>query len=93
LTEGWVVLQVKSIARAMRTGCSSESAAADMRLLQKVDLSCEEMRNDQLISLGLGGARVKSRTSVDGVRRVRRLHHSIPRPASAGFISSSLPSL
>ena len=61
---------MKSIARAMRTG-SSDNVAADMRLLQKVDLSCEEMRNNHLISLGLGGARVVAATPPDGVRKVR----------------------
>ncbi|BDA43374.1 probable serine/threonine-protein kinase STY8 at C-terminar half [Coccomyxa sp. Obi] len=51
--------EVKRIVRAMRTGCSGDNLAADMRLLQKVDLSCEELRNDHLISLGLGGVRVR----------------------------------
>ncbi len=48
--------------RAMRTGCSSYNPAADMQLLQKVDLSCKELRNDHLISLGLGGVRVRGAT-------------------------------
>lgn len=33
-----------------------------MQLLQKVDLSCKELRNDHLISLGLGGVRVRGAT-------------------------------
>lgn len=53
---------MKRIVRAMRTGCSSYNPAADMQLLQKVDLSCKELRNDHLISLGLGGVRVRGAT-------------------------------
>lgn len=54
----------------MRTGQSTNGVAADMKLLQKVDLTCEELRKEHIVSLGIGGVRVRTSVDIKGPSRV-----------------------